>query len=388
MQTTLRIILMIDTSRACERRFVQGIVKYSQLHGPWVFYRKPKYYITPNRTKVSLEQLQNFRADGIIVSDAENLQNFLALNLPTLIHTVKKKSYEYPSLIGDCTNSAIMAAEHLLDRGFQHFAFCGVGNFYWSKDRFISFRNRLKQAGFEPHYYKQNASRFRKSFQEEQAKLAKWLKSLPKPIGLMTCADDCSQHVVEACELAHLHIPDEIAIIGVDNDEMVCELTNPSLTSVALDFERAGYKSAELLAKLIAGEKVIDQNITVLPTHIATRQSTDILAIKDADVRMAVKYIRNNSRKPIQTEDVLNAVGCARRTLHRKFKQTLSRSVSEEIRRNRVELIATSLQDTEMPISQIARTFGYDDAHHIARYFRQEKGMTPLEYRKKYGIAK
>ena len=187
MQKTRRIILLINTSRACERQFVYGIAQYAELNGPWTFYRKPKYYIKPNSQSISLTQLKNWRPDGIIVSDTEKLNDIISLNIPTIVHSIKKDTHKLPSIVGDCSKSGQMAAEHLLQRGFKNFAFCGVGNFYWSKSRHESFKNRIQQAGFETYFYKQNPSRMQKSFEKEQKLMIDWLKSLPKPIGIMTC---------------------------------------------------------------------------------------------------------------------------------------------------------------------------------------------------------
>jgi LacI family transcriptional regulator len=201
----------------------------------------------------------------------------------------------------------------------------------------------------------------------------------------MACNDDRARQVMEACKIAGLHVPEEVAIIGVDNDDLVCNLSHPPLSSIALNFERSGYEAAELLDKLMTGEKMADQRIVVRPTHIVTRQSTDILAIEDREVAKAVRFIRQHSKEPIQVSDVVDAVLVSRRSLYHQFRRVLGRSPNEEIRRTRVEQIVRMLVETNLPVSKIAFALGYSSVAHIARYFRQEKGMNLQSYRKLYG---
>ncbi|MHC4157614.1 MAG: XylR family transcriptional regulator [Planctomycetota bacterium] len=381
-----KVILLIETSRTCERDFLRGIAKYSRLHGPWALYGKPQYYMQPKGGKIRLAELKKSKANGIIISDSDkNRKEIIAMRLPTIIHTVKDQVPNLPNVVGDCTESGRMAAEHLLERGFRNFAYCGLGDFYWSKGRYESFRKRIKKAGFETHFYKQAKSRRRGSWGYERNLKAKWLKSLPKPVGLMTCADDCSQQVIEACKIAGLHVPEQIAVIGVDNDDLVCEISNPPISSVALNFERAGYETAELLDKLMAGKKMANRRIIVQATHIVTRQSTDILAIEDEEVAKAVRFIRQHSKGPIQVSDVADATALSRRVLQQRFHEILGHSVHDEIRSACTEKVARMLIETNLSISQIALALGNTSVKHIARSFRREKGMSPLAYRKQYG---
>ena len=384
MSNIKRIVLLIESSRTCERDFLRGIAKYSRHHGPWAFYRNPKYYIRGGRKQISLERIKHWNPDGIIVSDTQDISKIAKLGVPTLVHTVKQHYPELPSIVGDCQRSSAMAAEHLIACGFSNFAFCGLGRFYWSGERYQSFRQTLADAGHKVHFYEHMSSTRRKSVEVEQTQLVDWLRNLPKPIGLMACADDCSQTVIDACRVANIKVPDEIAIIGVDNDDMVCELSNPPLSSIALNFERAGYQAGQLMSRLITGESA-NEKIVVEPTHVVIRESTDILAVEDSDVSSAVRYIRQNARQLIQIPDVLNAVTCSQRSLHDKFIRTLGRTVHDEIKRMRAEQIALMLRETDLTVSQIAFDLGYTDANHIARYFRDAKGISPLDYRKRHG---
>jgi LacI family transcriptional regulator len=203
----------------------------------------------------------------------------------------------------------------------------------------------------------------------------------------MTCTDDRSRDVIEACKIAGLHVPEELAIIGVDNDELLCELSSPPLSSIALNTQRSGYEAAELLDKMMSRRKRKPpaRTIVVHPTHIVTRQSTEILAMEDRDVAAAVRFIRRRAKEMIQVSDVTEAVAVSRRTLEQRFRRELHRSVLAEIKRTRVEQVARMLVETNLSVAQIAFALGHAGVENIARYFRSEKGMSPLAYRKRYG---
>jgi len=385
-----KVILLIEASRTCGRGLLLGIAKYSRLHGPWAFYRRPLFYLHPDRRKKALSLLKNSDADGIIMdkayfSDTEIDRAIISMGLPAISTAIEAQIPGLANILTDNVRIARMAAEHLLERGFRHFAYCGFDDIFWSKERSEVFAKRVAQAGFRTSFYKQPKSRVKRLWENEQNLVAEWLKSLPKPVGLMACNDDRGQEVIEACNIAGLHVPDEVAIVGVDDDRLICGLTDPSLSSIPLNFERAGYEAAELLDKLMAGEKLADHNIIIRPTHIVSRQSTDILAIDDREVAAAVHFIRQHASQEIHVGDVVNAVTLSRRVLEKRFRRILGRSVHEEIRRVRVGQVARMLVETNLSVSRIALALGYPGVDHIARYFRREKEMSLLAYRKKYG---
>lgn len=383
-----KIILLVEPSRAYCRGLLRGIAKYSRLHGPWIFYHKPPYYRHPAHWVRALSHQKKLDADGIIMVEQEKPREFIELGLPTIASPyIENHIAGAANIIGDNAAMGRMAAEHLLDRGFKNFAYCGFEDMFGARRRGESFCRRIDEAGFQTYVYKQPKPRGRRSWEYEQVFMADWLTSLPKPVGLMTCTDDRSQDVVEACKIAGLHVPEELAIIGVDNDELVCELSGPPLSSIALNTQRSGYEAAELLDKMMSRKrkKFADQTIVVHPTHIVTRQSTEILAMEDRDVAAAVRFIRRHAGQVIQVGDVADAVAVSRRSLEQRFRRELGRSVLAEIKRARVDQVARMLVETNLSVSQIALALGYSGVENIARYFRSEKGMSPLAYRKLYG---
>ena len=328
--------------------------------------------------------VRKFDVDGVIMRTVGNIEAVLELNLPVIILDINEQIPALANIIGADIEIGKIGAEYMLNRGFRHFAYCGFDNMLWSRQRGEGFCDGVKKAGFETSLYVQPKSKSNHSWEEEQRFVVKWLRSLPKPVALMVCNDDRGQYVIEACKIAGLHVPEELAIIGVDNDELICDLTDPPLSSISLNAEAAGYEAAELMEKLMAGEKMAGKLITVEPTHVVTRKSTDILAIEDRQVAKAVHFIRQNAKRSLQVSEVAEAAALSRRVLEKRFRTIFNRSVYEEIRRVRINLLIELLTQTDMSIIEIAAEMGFPGPEHIARYFRKVKGVSLIDYRKKY----
>jgi LacI family transcriptional regulator len=285
----------------------------------------------------------------------------------------------------DNTAIATMAADYLLELGFKNFAYCGYHHQFWSNERCESFVSKIAKAGFKTNVYTQPNLRSRCFMQEDQVFLSHWLKSLPKPVAVMACNDARAQQVIDACKLADLNVPEQVAVLGVDNDDLVCDTMTPQLSSVALGTEKAGYETAELLDRMTSRKKIKSPRISILPTHIEIRQSTDILAIEDPELAKAINFIRTYKHQHETTvDDVVGVTTLSRRALEQRFRKALNRSIYEEIRHVCVERVARMLLETTMPVFQIATSLGFSSSEHIARPFRKETGMSPKEYRRKY----
>jgi LacI family transcriptional regulator len=375
-----KVILLLATSRAHVRGLLHGITRYSRVHGPWMFYTDASLH----GKRDALAWLKECGADGVIAPDAEENKGIIGMGLPTIVYRVaEKRTPHLPAIVADNATIGKMAAEHLLNRGFSYFAYCGFRSRPWSRQRKESFAGRIAEAGFKSGVFhaKSELASWR-SFEREQNRLIEWLKSLPKPVGLMAGNDVCGRHVIEACRIAGLQVPDEVAVIGVDNDELICDLTDPPMSSIALNTEKAGYEAAELLDRLIAGEKTADRDILVRATHITTRQSTDILAAQDKTVAEAIRFIRRHPKKAIQVSDVVDHVAVSRRNLEQRFRRVLGRSIYNEIKHVRTQQIIRMLCETDLSVSEIALRLGHPSDKHIARYFKQQTRMSLKEYRK------
>ncbi|MGE5293382.1 MAG: XylR family transcriptional regulator [Solirubrobacterales bacterium] len=375
------VLLFVETSREFGRGLLHGIAKYSRLHGPWRVYR------WTGAMDSSLPEWKHLKISGAIVRDVGVVEALAHSGIPVIYAQHNKESYApFPAIVTESKAIGCMAAEHFLDRGFQNFAYCGL-DFVWSKGRGQYFVERLAQAGFEASVYRHpsnDGSRPAQNDRNEQNLIADWLRSLPKPVAVMCCNDDRALQVIEACKQVNYDVPDRVAVLGVDNDVLVCDLADPPISSIALNTEGAGYEAARLLDRLMKGEPMGGQKIGVSPTHIVTRMSTDVLAVSDQDVSVALQFIRRNPNRLIQVNDVVEATNVSRRVLEKRFKAILRRSVHQEIRRVRVGHIVQLLIGTDMSITEIATHGGFDGVEHIARYFRKETGMSLRDYRKKH----
>lgn len=372
------VLLFVETSREFGRSLLYGIAKYSRLHGHWRVYQRPVALDS------SLPDWLDMKIDGAIARDVKVAQTLISSGFPVIFVQHSRGIYEhFPGILTDAESISNMAAEHFLDRGFRNFAYCGLDEFVWSRDRDRFFRQRLEQEGLSVNIYEQPKSRAKRLWKNEQYLLADWLTSLPKPVAMMCCNDDRALQVVEACKLANVYVPDDVAVLGVDNDVLVCDLADPPISSVALGTEAAGYEAADLLDHLMKGGKMAGQKIPVLPTYIVTRVSTDITAVADPEVASAMRFIRQHTDSAIQVRDVVNATTVSRRALENRFRAALRRSIHQEIRRVRVNYIIQLLVGTNMTIKEIALQSGFDSVWHIARYFRKITGVSLREYRRK-----
>jgi len=384
-QRPFKVILLIESSRAAGRNLLKGIAQFAHLHGPWSFYWEP------GGLDLVRPMFKTLDADGIILRDLHVSEaEILKLGIPAVV--VGHIGREVPGLINVVTDSATigsLAAEHLLRCGFKNFAYCGwastpIEQAPWSICRLESFQNGLMQAGYgaPTAYILPHAMT---NWQECRRELAGWLQRLPKPVGVMACNDDCGAQIVEACKFAGLTVPDEVGVIGVDNDEIVCGLSDPSLSSISVNFERAGYEAAEALAQLLEKKTPVPTRISVPATHLIARRSTDVTAVQDPGLARALSYIRDHARHPCSVGEVAKESGISRRALERRFRQHMGVSVLEEIRRVRANEIARLLLETNWSVAQIAHTLEFSDERHVARYFSAVHHMSPLAFRKSQG---
>jgi LacI family transcriptional regulator len=372
-----RIVLLVETSREFGRQLIMGIARYSRLKGPWSFYKEQI------GLKFSIPHLTSWKPDGIIMRDSLIKKELLKLKIPTIL-VIHDSSYpkNLPVIKTDSISIAKMASEHLIQKGIRNFAFCGFDNYEWSDERMMYFCQFNNEAGYKTSIYSSQENKKIQNWEDEQQLISEWVKKLPKPVGMLACNDDQGQHILEVCKRTGFQVPEDVAVIGVDNDPMICEIGDPPLSSIALNVESAGYEAAKLLDELINNKQIHGQKILVSPTHIVQRQSTDILAVDDSEVASAIQFIKENAKNKILVSDVVKKTRVSRRTLEQRFKKTIHKSIYDEIRQIRVEWISRLLIETDLPISQITSLFNFTDVEHISRYFKKEKGIGLREFRK------
>jgi len=392
MPNTPKVLLLIESSREFGRALLTGIVDYARFHGPWSIYTYPPFFRDTQDTRRLLNRMRKSGINGIVAREMNEIPDVIKMGVPAIFaSTIEPEKgipeHSFPIITTDNCHISQLGADHLLNRGFTRLAYCGYDDISWSQLRGRAFQETISQAGHETHFYHQPRSKIQKRWENELPQLAKWLLGLPKPIGLMTCSDDRSRNVIEAAKVAGIHIPEEIAVIGVDNDELMCHLANPSLSSIALSTAKAGTEAAQLLDRLMAGQDTMaNQKIIIKPTHVETRHSTNILAVDDPEVVTALRFIREHVKELIQVADVTNATCLSRRTLERRFLKTMERSIQEEINRLRIEQLSKMLIQTRMSQVQISQAMGYHSVDNMRRFFHRHLEMTPLHYRRKLGL--
>jgi LacI family transcriptional regulator len=380
-----KVALLVETSLGYGRALLRGVVRYARLHGPWAF------YLQPGDLRQLLPKMEEWGGTGIIarIATPEVARAVLAARLPAIALDLNQQQLapsnplsRLSEVCPDSHKAGRLAAEHLLERGFRTFAFVGAwGDLPWSLRRGEGFAERLDEAGLPHQQFPMPPAARDRRWGRQQAILAQWMRKLPKPLGVLACDDDRGRQVLEACRAAGLHVPDDVAVVGVDDDELLCELSDPTLSSVALNTEQAGYAAAALLDGLMAGRIQQSRRILVDPVRVVTRRSTDTRATEDHVLGRAVRFIQDNVVRPIGVDDVVHHVGCSRRTLELRFQQILGRSINCEIQQIRIERAENLLTETDLSVTQIADALGFGSSNYMIRLFRRTIGQTPVEYR-------
>ena len=378
-----KIILDIEIIWGYSRGLMRGIMRYSDEHGPWSFYSNPG-----KRERV-YPHLENWDCDGIVISDLSYKRN--RKNIPShvpVISIYEKTESGHISVAPDSLRAGQVGAEYLLGLGFKTFAFCSFRDRTWSKERERGFTERLSNDGYKAHLYHCTYARYQRNWISESGNLVQWIKDLPKPLAIMACNDIMAREVIEVCKKNSFHIPHDVAILGVDDDEMICEFSNPPLSSILYYTEAAGYEAARNLDLLMKGQKLEKSKVEVAVHEIIERQSTNILYIKDPLVAEAVHFIRRSVQRPVKVDDVVAHVSTSRRNLERRFNETLNCTILEELKRSRIDMIIHMLLKTDDSITQIAKSIGLMSSKNLSRYFKEQVGVTPQEYRLKYRYQK
>lgn len=384
MPENMKIVLLINPSRQYTRGILSGIAEYARFQGSWTFYR-PLEYRERMAERPLLAVLKALEPDGILMREPPELKAIIKMDVPTVCFPYRQETIEgVANVIADHQAIAGAAADHLLRLGLQNFAYCGFDDWWWSRRRRDSFCEKVGQAGFKVDVYRLSGVQSERTWDKELLRISEWLRHLPRPVGIMTCNDDRGELVIEACKMEGLKVPDEVAVVGVDNDALICDLCSPPLSSVAANLQRIGYEAAETLDHMIGGQETGRPTLCTRPTHVEARQSTDVLAMNDKDVVTALRFIRRTGRLNIAVQQVVEHTSLSRRALEQRFRSVLGHSIHDEIQRVRLELLTRMLVETRQSVTEIALALGFADASHASRLFRKVKGISPMGYRRQY----
>jgi LacI family transcriptional regulator len=372
------VALLIETSNRYTRELLHGIRAFMGQHGEWAIHLTEQ-----GRGDLPPPWLANWKGDGIIARiENEAIELAVrAVGVPVVNVSAAGLAPDFPTVISDSAAVAELSSAHLVDRGFEHFGYCGDRRFRWSAAHGGNFAASLERRDYRCSVFASTPEHFADR-EGEHRRLAEWIKSLPKPVGIMACYDIRGQQVLAVCRQLGFQVPDEVAVIGQHNDELLCELCDPPLSSVIPNPRRAGYEAAALLHRMMRGQRVTARTYAIAPIGVATRQSTDTVALNDRQIATAVRFIREHACQGIDVQDVLRAVPMSRTLLERRFRIFLRRAPYEEILHQRLQRAQELLAGTDLPVADIAERAGFSSPEYLSAAFKRQIGMNPRAYRK------
>lgn len=386
-----RVALLIESSRIYGRGILRGIAKYA-LRGQW------SCFIEERELHSGIPAwLKNWKGHGIIarIEDRQMAADLARLGHPVVDVLGNAPFKGIPAFDTDARAAAKMAADFFLQAGFHHFGFCGYREIPFSERREIAYSDYLSQKGKKIRVFAQPLPRGshshiraieRRGLSTVQS-IAAWLKKQPRPLALFACNDVRAQQVLNACRESGIRVPEEVAVMGVDNDDVLCSLCYPPLTSLEPDTERIGYEAAKLLDRMMLGRRLHDELSMVPPVRVVERMSTDVTAIEDPITVRAVRFIRDHMGSGIAVKDVLAHVNRSRTDIEQRFRRWLKCSIHSEIHRLRMERVRGLLRSTDLNLNQVAAQSGFATSAHLCRLFQHHFQQTPTQYRKSFAKA-
>lgn len=379
MPVPRRVALLIEATNAYARGLLLGVARYNHERAGWTIYFEPRALDEPPP-----RWLKGWKGDGILarIGNVRTARAVLAARVPVVELRRILRLPGIPAIGPDHRAVARLAADHLRERGFRQFGFCGLprGIDPPLDDRGQAFLRHLKHSGLPCSLFP--ASRAT-AWELEQLRLAQWVRSLPKPAAILTCNDSRGLQVLRACVRIGVKVPDQVAVIGAGNDDCLCSLSHPPLSSIDLAPETIGYEAAALLDRMMQRRAPVPRHIHVPPRGIVTRLSTDVLATNDLAVSRAVGFIREHAREDLQVGDVLRHVKFSRSALEPRLKRVLGRTIHQEINHVRIERVKTLLATTDLPTKQVAAQTAFHSVQYLTRVFRKATSQTPACYRKR-----
>jgi len=378
-----RVAVWIETSRGYARGLIRGVAQYVQQHGPW------SIYFTPHGQHDPLPAwMRTWRGDGILARVETSAMGRIlrATRLPLIDLSCRLPEFRKPMFGIDNRPVARMGFAHLRERGLRHYGFYGLprGRHVHMDYRCDYFCECATAAGFACDVFTlRTQRRATPDWEAEQRQLVAWLLGLPKPIGIMCCNDDRGLQLLDACRRAGVDVPDEVAVLGVDNDQELCNLATRPLSSVDVNSQRFGYSAAAMLQRMMR-RRMLRPPCEALfpPSHVVTRLSTDTLAVDNPALARALRFIRDHACQRIGVDDVVQAAVTSRRDLERQMRQALGRSPNQEILRVRLRRAEELMLESDLPLEAIAHQTGFRSHKYLGDAFKRQTGSSPGEFRR------
>lgn len=375
----LRVALLVETASSYGRTILSGVSKYQQTRARW------STFLDESELRASPPQwLFQQSWDGIIcrATTPELAIEFKQREIPAVDLNDIFENPGLPRIRTNMQSVGRFAAQHLYERGFRHFAYCGFKGETWSSQRLNGFRQWLGDHSLDCSVYE---SAWRGSdapnWTVDQDRIANWLSGMPKPLGLMACNDIRGQHVLNACRSLEIYVPEQLAVVGVDNDELLCGFCCPPLSSIQPNPFRIGFEAAELLDSLMRGGEHRCEDRLIDPLGVITRQSSDALGIKDDIVVAAIAFIRETACHGATVADIVKHIGISRSQLERRFRVCLGHSPQHEIHVTKLRRIKELLRTSDLSLAQIAYLTGFEHTEYMTVVFKRLTGIPPSKYR-------
>ena len=370
-----KIALCMDLDDYYEHGIARGVVRYAKHVADWQLYGYG-WMFRP------VADLEYWRGDGIIarVESEGDAQRLSSLGLPVVDVAGAYTRAGFTQVNNDDYATGVQAGRYLLSCGFKRFAYCGVRDTGWSGKRLAGFRDTVASKGVDLGIFDESLPWWEKP--DDSDHLREWLTRLNRPLGIFACNDTAGVKITELCRRIGVRVPEEVAVLGVDNEDILCELSLPSLTSIELDCDAIGYEAAKLLDGLIEGTSQAPREAVLIPPlELSERESTKVFTSEDNLVKQAVDYIRAHATSGINVQDVLEEVAASRRSLEKRFKNEMGRTLYEEIVRSRIEHAKILLRSTNLTVADVAAESGFGSLQRFYSRFRQWNGSSPAAFR-------
>ena len=377
----IKVILLIDCTSEFDRKLLRGMMKYSKENGPWLFYRTPSDSHFNGCVEEWIAQwAKEWKADAIIGRwDESKLYLLDDLNIPIVLQNTKSRSEVHSNLTGDYIGTGELAAKYFRKKFYTSYAFFGWKDIIWSEERERGFREEVMKENSKYSAFKERVGAV-----YDRQELTDWLMSLPKGTGLFCSNDEQALTITETCMIAGIKVPEDIAVLGVDDDDLLCEISDPTISSIQQEVERGGYETCRLLHQQILNKSRKPFNVVISPSEVKERNSTLAHNISDQHVRNIVRYIEKNYRNDTSMDDIFQLVPLSRRSVEMRFKKATSMTIYQYLLNIRIEHFSYLLITSDKPYIDLAYEVGFKDIANVSRTFRKYKGCTPMEYRKSH----
>lgn len=387
----VRLILLTDFTEAFSYNLLKGVMLYAKAHEPWVVCRMPPSYKDEFGIKGVIKWAKSWKADAIIgrFNNDDHVELFRENSIVVVAQDYKSRFSCIPNITGNYKKTGQMAAEFFISKGYRSFAFYGYEDAVWSKERCEGFYNYLSEQGMTDTFHTYNEPSADKLWFADTTPLLEWLKSLPQPTALMACDDNLGNRITDICMVNSIKVPEKIAILGVDNDEVICNLSDPPLSSISQDITKGGYLAAELIDRLLHDKEhpATISDVVLEPISVIDRLSTDYYPTTDPHIHKVLKYIHNNLSNNISVSEIVKIVPLSRRLLEIRFKNVTGQPIHKYIFNLKMEKFARMLIETDKPIADLAMEIGIGNQKNLSRQFKGLKKVSPAEYRKQYRLT-